>query len=65
MSCSGTPLETSKRKMMYPVLYSELFNWMLQVGVVSEYPVLTVLVCRLLWPAHKPTHAPDQLQLHL
>ncbi|KAL0048262.1 hypothetical protein WJX82_011336 [Trebouxia sp. C0006] len=31
----GTPLETSKRRAMKPVLYTQLLNWVGQLGVVS------------------------------
>lgn len=36
-ACSGTPLETKTRRAMYPVLYTQIFNWAGQVGVVSEF----------------------------
>ena len=32
----GTPLETRKRRAMKPVLYTQLLNWVGQLGVVSE-----------------------------
>ena len=32
---TGTPLETSKRRWMYPVLYTQTFNWIGQLGVVG------------------------------
>lgn len=35
--CSGTPLETSKRKYMNPVLYTQLCSWICQLGVVSKF----------------------------
>jgi len=35
---SGTPLETSKCRAMKPVLYTQLLNWVGQLGVVSESP---------------------------
>ena len=34
---SGTPLETSKRRFMNPVLYTQLLNWVGQLGVVSKF----------------------------
>ena len=33
---AGAPLETSKRRAMKPVLYTQLLNWVGQLGVVSE-----------------------------
>lgn len=33
---TGTPLETRKRRAMYPVLYTQTFNWIGQLGVVGR-----------------------------
>ena len=46
--CSGTPLETSKRRFMNPVLYTQLINWVAQLGVVSKFSMhtyITYLLC--------------------
>ena len=39
----GTPLETRKRRAMQPVLYTQILNWVGQLGVVSEYPYTSSL----------------------
>lgn len=35
-SFSGTPLETTKRKFIHPVLYTQMLNWVAQIGAVSK-----------------------------
>lgn len=42
--CTGTPLETSKRRLMYPILYIQSVNWVLQailMGTKLPYTSLT------------------------
>lgn len=45
MRSAGTPLEASKRKLMVPFLYLQVLNWVIQLGVLGEWPHAHASIC--------------------